>query len=388
MLLQHNMAHSGKPKMSVVIATGAKHHVGVSVAKTHVLDDIHQMHKETMKALIKSRAEPGIWMEDVPKPRAGSHEVLIKISKTAICGTDLHFYNWDSWSQAHLKVPRIIGHEFVGRIVAIGAGVDAYKIGDRVSGEGHITCGICRNCRAGKRHLCHQTIGVGSDYDGAFAEYLVLPAENLWPIHPDISDDIAAILDPLGNAVHCALSFDVIGEDVLVTGGGPIGIMASTVLKFIGARHVVVTATKDYRKNLAAKMGASRAININQDSIENAMQDLNMSNGFDVGIETSGNPSALNSMINNMYAGGKIALLGFLPPDTTLSWDQVIFKGLELKGIYGREMYETWYKMTQLLRSGLAINTIITHQFPIKDYAEAFKVVHDGQCGKVILNWE
>lgn len=341
-----------------------------------------------MKALVKSRAEPGIWMQDVPKPKVGTNEVLIKISKTAICGTDLHFYNWDAWSQAHLKVPRIIGHEFVGYITEIGPGVDAYNIGDRVSGEGHITCGICRNCRAGKRHLCHKTRGVGSDKDGAFAEYLLMPAENLWPIHPDISSDIATILDPLGNAVHCVLSFDTVGEDVLITGGGPIGIMAAAVAKFIGARHVVVTATKEYRKNLARLLGASYAVNIHQENVEDAMQALNMSNGFDIGIETSGNPSALNSMLSNMYAGGKIALLGFLPPETTISWDQVIFKGLKLKGIYGREMYETWYKMTQLLRSGLVIDPIITHQFAIKDYAQAFQVVHDGQCGKVILNWD
>ncbi len=341
-----------------------------------------------MKALVKSRSEPGIWIEEVPMPVVGTNEVLIKMSKTSICGTDLHIYNWDAWAQRHIEIPRILGHEFVGHIVEIGHGVEGYKIGDRVSGEGHITCGICRNCRAGKRHLCHKSVGIGSGRDGAFAEYMTLPADNLWPIHDDITSDIAAILDPLGNAVHCALSFDVVGEDVLITGGGPIGIMAGTVCRFIGARHVVVTATKDYRIKLAYKMGASRTVNVYREDIEDAMQVLNMSNGFDVGIETSGSPSAFNSMIDNMYEGGKIALLGFLPPETEISWDQVIFKGLVLKGIYGREMFETWYKMTQLIRSGLPIEPIITHRFLIDNYEEAFKIVHDGQCGKVILNWE
>jgi len=341
-----------------------------------------------MKALVKSRAEPGIWIEEVPMPVAGTNEVLIKMSKTAICGTDLHIYNWDAWAQRHIEVPRILGHEFVGHVVEIGRGVEGYKIGDRVSGEGHITCGMCRNCRAGKRHLCHKSVGIGSGRDGAFAEYMTLPAENLWPIHDEITSDIAAILDPLGNAVHCALSFDVVGEDVLITGGGPIGIMAGAVCRFIGARHIVVTATKDYRTQLAKKMGASRTVNVNHEDVEDAMQVLNMSNGFDVGLETSGSPSAFNSMIDNMYEGGKIALLGFLPPETEISWDQVIFKGLLLKGIYGREMFETWYKMTQLIRSGLPIEPIITHRFLIDNFEEAFQVVHDGQCGKVILNWE
>ena len=341
-----------------------------------------------MKALVKSRPEPGIWLEEVPVPQTGTNEVLIKISKTAICGTDLHFYNWDTWSQRHIQLPMVLGHEFVGHIVDMGPGVQGYKIGDRVSAEGHITCGICRNCRAGKRHLCHKAIGIGSSRNGAFAEYMTMPAENLWPIHEDISSELAAIMDPLGNAVHCALSFDVVGEDVLVTGGGPIGIMAGAVVKFIGARHVVVTATKDYRADLAKKMGASRTVNVNKETIEDAMRDLQMSNGFDVGIETSGSPTAFNSMINNMYEGGSIALLGFLPPETQISWDQVIFKGLHLKGIYGREMFETWYKMTQLIRSGLNLEPIITHRFTVEKYQEAFQTVHDGQCGKVIIDWE
>jgi len=341
-----------------------------------------------MKALVKSKAEPGIWLEDVPVPKAGTNEVLIKISKTGICGTDLHIYNWDDWAQRNIPVPTVVGHEFVGNIVEIGPGVKGYQVGDRVSGEGHIVCGVCRNCRAGKRHLCFRSVGIGGGRDGAFAEYLVMPAENLWPIHDDISSDIAAIMDPLGNAIHCALSFDVTGEDVLITGGGPIGIMAAAVVRFIGARHVVVTATKDYRVKLADQMGASRTVNVNNETIEVAMKELNMSNGFDVGLETSGSPSAINSMIKNMYHGGHIALLGFLPPTTEISWDEFIFKGLHLKGIYGREMYETWYKMTQLIRSGLDMNPIITHHFPVDEYQDAFQVVHDGMCGKVILNWE
>ncbi len=341
-----------------------------------------------MKALVKSRAEPGIWLQDAPSPTPGTNEVLIKIEKTGICGTDLHIYNWDDWAQRNIQTPRIIGHEFVGRIVELGHGVEGYQVGDRVSGEGHITCGICRNCRAGKRHLCNKAIGIGGGRDGAFAEYLVMPATNLWPIHDDISSDLAAILDPFGNAIHCALSFDVIGEDVLITGAGPIGILAASACRFIGARHIVITDINDTRLQLAEKMGASKTVNVSLSSIEDTMQELQMSNGFDVGLEMSGNPAAFNSLIKNMYHGGHIALLGFLPPSTEISWDEIIFKGLHLKGVYGREMYETWYKMSQLLRSGLDINPIITHRFVINDYEEAFRVVHDGNCGKVILEWE
>lgn len=341
-----------------------------------------------MKALVKARAEPGIWLEDVAIPTPGTNEVLIKIEKTGICGTDLHIYNWDDWAQRNIKVPRIIGHEFVGQIIEIGPGVKGYEVGDRVSAEGHINCGICRNCRAGKRHLCHRAIGIGGGRDGAFAEYLVMPAVNLWPIHADISSDLAAILDPFGNAIHCALSFDVVGEDVLITGAGPIGIMACAACRFIGARHIVISDVNDYRLQLAQQMGASIAVNVSNSSIEAAINELQMSNGFDVGLEMSGNPTAFNSMIENMYHGGRIALLGFLPPTTEIDWDHLIFKGLHLKGIYGREMYETWYKMSQLLRSGLDINPIITHRFSIEDHEEAFRVVHDGNCGKVILEWQ
>jgi threonine 3-dehydrogenase len=341
-----------------------------------------------MKALIKSRPEPGIWLEQAPKPQAATNEVLIKISKTGICGTDAHIYHWDGWAQRNIQTPRIIGHEFVGHIVEIGEGVTGFKVGDRVSGEGHITCGICRNCRAGKQHLCAKSVGIGGGRDGAFAEYLCMPAYNLWPIHDDISSDIAAILDPLGNAMHCALSFDVAGEDVLITGAGPIGIMAAAICDFIGARHIVITDTNDYRLGLAGRMGKIRTVNVGREDLHGVMKELNMSNGFDVGLEMSGNPAAFNSMIDTMYHGGHIALLGFLPPQTEISWDQVIFKGLHLKGIYGREMFETWHKMSQLLRTGLNVGPVITHRFPVDDYEEAFRVVHSGECGKVILEWE
>jgi threonine 3-dehydrogenase len=341
-----------------------------------------------MKALVKSRPEPGLWLETVPIPTVGPNEVLIKVLKAGICGTDLHIVNWDGWAQRNIPVPRIIGHEFVGEIVEIGPGVTGYAVGDRVTAEGHITCGICRNCRAGKRHLCAHAVGIGGGRDGAFAEYLVMPVFNLWPVHPDIPSELAAILDPFGNAVHCALSFDVVGEDVLITGAGPIGITAAAVCRFIGARHIVVTDTNDYRLGLAASLGASRTVNVARQSLQDAMRDLKMSNGFDVGLEMSGNPAAFNSMLGNMYHGGSIALLGFLPPGTQINWDELIFKGLHLKGVYGREMFETWYKMTQLIRSGLDILPVITHRFPVDRHEEAFEVVRSGQCAKVVLEWD
>jgi threonine 3-dehydrogenase len=341
-----------------------------------------------MKALVKSRPEPGIWLESVPIPKAGTNEVLIKISKTGVCGTDVHIVNWDGWAQRNIKTPRVVGHEFVGEIVDIGPGVYGYEVGDRVTAEGHITCGICRNCRAGRRHLCDHAVGIGGGRDGAFAEYLVMPAGNLWKVHSDIPSDVAAILDPFGNAVHCALSFDVVGEDVLITGAGPIGIMAAEVCRFIGARHVIITDVNEYRLDLATHFGVTSAVNVAKQSIKDVMSELNMSNGFDVGLEMSGNPAAFNSMIESMYNGGYIALLGFLPPSTEISWDQVIFKGLHMKGVYGREMFETWYKMTQLLRSGLDISSVITHRFSINDYVEAFEVVRSGRCGKVVLEWD
>lgn len=341
-----------------------------------------------MKALYKKHAKPGIWMESVPVPSAETNEVLIKIHKTGICGTDLHIYNWDGWAQRNIHVPRIIGHEFVGEIVAIGPGIDGFEIGDRVTAEGHITCGICRNCRAGKKHLCHKTIGIGGGRDGAFAEYLIMPAANLWKVHPDISSEVAAIMDPFGNSVHAALSFDLIGEDVLITGAGPIGAMAAAVCRFAGARHVVITDINDYRLELASTMGVTRAVNVTHNSIDSIINELKMSNGFDVGLEMSGNPTALNDMITHMYHGGHIGLLGFLPPNTKINWDDIIFKGLHLKGIYGREMFATWYKMSQILRSGLDISKVITHIYKVDEYQEAFAVVHSGECGKVILEWD
>ena len=340
-----------------------------------------------MQALVKTNAAAGLDLITVAKPEPKTNEVLIKVRKTGICGTDLHIYNWDDWAQRNISPPRVIGHEFVGVIASVGEGVYGYNIGDRVTAEGHVTCGMCRNCRAGKRHLCHKAIGIGGGRDGAFAEYVAVPVSNLWPVHEDISDDLAAILDPFGNAVHTALSFDLVGEDVLITGAGPIGILAAAVCRFVGARHVVVVDINDYRLDLAKTMGATSTVNVTRQSVEEAMAELRMSNGFDVGLEMSGNASAFNNMINNMYNGGHIALLGFLPPTTEISWDQFIFKGLHLKGIYGREMFETWHKMSQILRSGLDIRPIITHHFDVSDYEKGFEVMRSGTCGKVILDW-
>jgi threonine 3-dehydrogenase len=309
------------------------------------------------------------------------------VHKTGVCGTDLHIYNWDDFAQRNIQVPRILGHEFVGEIVDIGPGVSGFAAGDIVTAEGHVTCGICRNCRAGKRHLCDHAVGIGGGRDGAFAQYMVMPAANLWKVHTQIPSTIAAIMDPLGNAVHSALSFDLIGEDVLISGAGPIGIMAAVVCRFAGARYIVITDVNDYRLELAMQLGINHAINIKHRSIAQVMRDLNMSNGFDVGLEMSGNPHAFNDMLKYMYHGGHIGLLGFLPPTTTINWDNVIFKGLHIKGIYGREMFETWYKMTQMLRSGLDISRVITHVYPAQQYQTAFDVVHSGECGKVVLDW-
>lgn len=341
-----------------------------------------------MQALSKNRAEPGIWLVSAPVPEPATNEVLIKVHMTGICGTDLHIYNWDGWAQRNIHVPRIIGHEFVGEITAVGPGVSGFDIGDRVTAEGHVTCGLCRNCRAGKRHLCHLAVGIGGGRDGAFAEYLVVPAANLWKVHPDIPSRIAAIMDPLGNAVHTALSFDLVGEDLLITGAGPIGIMAAAVSRFVGARHVVVTDVNDYRLELARRTTTCHAVNASRTSLDEVVRELNMSNGFDVGLEMSGNPQAFSDMISHMYHGGHIGLLGFLPPTTAINWDDIIFKGLHLKGIYGRELFETWYKMTQLLRSGLDMAPVITHEFPVAEYHQAFEVVHSGECGKVLLDWQ
>ena len=340
-----------------------------------------------MKALVKHSPKEGIWMEDVPDPKCGPGEVRIRITHTAICGTDKHIFEWDEWAQNNLKLPLIVGHEFCGIIDEVGPHVTHYKVGDRVSGEGHITCGNCRNCRAGKKHLCPETIGVGVHRDGAFAEYLVIPESNVWPLHEDIPSEIAAFFDPLGNAVHTALAFNITGEDILICGAGPIGMMAAAICKFSGSRNIVVTDINDYRLNLAKDLGASRTGNPRKEDIGTVFEELGISHGFDVGLEMSGNPEAFNQMISLMYNGGNIALLGLLPNSTKVDWNKVIFKGLNIKGIYGREMYDTWYKMTQMIRSGLSVSKVLTHHFKIDDFQKAFKVIESGNCGKVVLKW-
>jgi threonine 3-dehydrogenase len=340
-----------------------------------------------MKALVKAKPERGIWMEDIDPPKVGHNDVLIEVTKTAICGTDIHIYQWDEWAQHTIPVPLTAGHEFCGRIVECGSEVRGFEIGDRVSAEGHITCGVCRNCRAGRRHLCMNTQGVGVNRPGAFAEYLSVPAFNVFKLPDSITDDMASILDPLGNATHTALSFDLVGEDVLITGAGPIGIMAVAIARYAGARHIVITDVNDYRLDLARKMGASMALNVTRESIDDAMQELGMVEGFDVGMEMSGNGQAFEDMLRTMHHGGKIALLGILPEHTGIDWDAVIFKGLIIKGIYGREMFETWYKMASMLQSGLNISPIITHHFPVDDFQPAFELMASGQSGKVILEW-
>lgn len=340
-----------------------------------------------MKALVKAKREPGIWMEDVAVPEYGVNDVLIKIEKTAICGTDIHIYSWDDWAQATIPVPMTVGHEFYGKIVEVGSEVKGLKVGQRVSGEGHLTCGLCRNCRAGKRHYCRNTLGVGVNRPGCFAEYLSLPAANVLALPDDITGDQASILDPFGNATHCALAFNVVGEDVLITGAGPIGIMAVAVARFIGARHVVITDVNDHRLELARKMGATRAVNVKYQPIREVMDELGMAEGFDVGLEMSGNPMALNDMVKSMNHGGSIAMLGIPPQETPMDWNQVIFKSLTVRGIYGREMFETWYKMIAMLQSGLDLSPVMTHHFPVADYQNAFQIMASGQSGKVILDW-
>lgn len=341
-----------------------------------------------MQALVKAQRASGIWLEDIPRPTCGSNDVLIKVHKTAICGTDMHIYHWDQWAQDTIPVPMCVGHEFVGSVADIGSEVRGLEIGQRVSGEGHITCGHCRNCRAGLRHLCRNTEGVGVHRAGAFAEYLCIPAVNAFPIPDNVSDDLASILDPFGNATHTALSFDLVGEDVLITGAGPIGIMAVAICRHIGARHIVITDVNDYRLELARSLGASRAVNVSSDSIKDCMNELGMTEGFDVGLEMSGNAQALRDMVDTMNHGGHIAMLGIPPGETAINWSQVIFKGLQIKGVYGREMFETWYKMISMLQSGLNINPVITHQFPIEDFQMGFETMASGQSGKVILNWQ
>ena len=342
-----------------------------------------------MQALYKAKREPGIWDKQEAIPEYGNNDVLIKIHKTAICGTDIHIYSWDDWAQATIPVPMIIGHEFYGEIAACGANVNNLKIGQRVSGEGHITCGNCRNCRAGTRHLCRETLGVGVNRQGCFAEYLALPASNVIVLPDDITAEQAAIFDPFGNAAHCALEFNVVGEDVLITGAGPIGIMAAAIVRHIGARHVVITDINDYRLSLAKAISSNiHAVNITQQSLTDVMKDLNMREGFDVGLEMSGNASAFNNMVTAMNNGGKIALLGIPPQKTIIDWNQVIFKGLIIQGIYGRKMYETWYKMISMLQSGLDIASVITHNFKVSEYQQAFEIMASGNSGKVILHWD
>ena len=340
-----------------------------------------------MKALIKSSREKGIWLENIPEPECNTNDVKIRITHSSICGTDLHIYKWDEWAQKTLDVPLVIGHEFCGIVEEIGPGVTHYKLGQRVSGEGHITCGNCRNCRAGKRHLCQKSSGIGVHRDGAFAEYLIIPESNVWPVHDEIPSDIASFFDPFGNAVHTSLSFEMVGEDVLITGAGPIGMMSVAICKFVGARNVVITDVNDYRLRLAKEMGATKTINISKNSIAEFYSELNMTSGFDVGLEMSGNPEAFRSMLEHMYHGGKVALLGLLPDSTRIDWDDIIFKGLLVKGIYGREMYETWYKMTQMLRSGLDISQVVTHRISIDHYEDAFSIMETGECGKIVLEW-
>ena len=341
-----------------------------------------------MKSLVKAKAEKGIWLQDTQEPEVGHNDLLIKIRKTAICGTDMHIYNWDDWSQNTIPVPMVVGHEYVGEVVGMGQEVRGFAVGDRVSGEGHITCGHCRNCRAGRVHLCRNTEGVGVNRPGAFAEYLVIPAFNAFKIPDNISDDLASIFDPFGNAVHTALSFDLVGEDVLITGAGPIGIMAAAVAKHVGARHVVVTDINPYRLELAKKMGATRTVDVSKENLQDVMDELGMSEGFDVGLEMSGVPVAFRDMLNKMNHGGKIAMLGIPPQDVAVDWNQVIFKGLVIKGIYGREMFETWYKMASLLQSGLDLSPIITHTFSIDDFQKGFDTMGSGHSGKVILDWQ
>ena len=340
-----------------------------------------------MDALVKTKADKGLTLMKMPVPEPGMGEVRIKIHKTAICGTDVHIFNWDPWSQENIKPPMIVGHEYVGEIDALGEGVTAYKIGQIVSGEGHIVCGHCRNCRAGNGQWCKNTLGVGVNRDGAFAEYLVIPAHNVIPIPEGIDEDVVSFFDAFGNATHTALMFDMIGEDVLITGAGPIGMMATAICKKNGARSVVVTDVNDYRLDLCKKMGATRTINVSREKIEDIFASQHMVEGFDVGLEMSGNASAFNSMIENMRNGGKIAMLGIQQPGTQVNWNHVIFKSLTLQGIYGRKMFETWYKMITMVEGGLDLTPIITHRFPYTDFEKGFEAMNSGKSGKVVLSW-
>lgn len=342
-----------------------------------------------MKAIVKAKPERGLWMEEVPMPKPGVNEVLLKIRKSAICGTDLHIYKWDDWAQKTIKTPLIIGHEYVGEIVELGDEVSQYKIGDRVTAEGHIACGHCRNCRRGRQHICDHTVGIGVQRNGGFAEYVAVPVSNVIKVDSRIPDEIVSIMDPLGNACHTALSFPLVGEDIMITGiGGPIGSMAAAICKFAGARNILGTDLSPYRRELAKTMGADQVVDPLNESIADAMKKMGMVGGFDIGLECSGSKAAFNQIIDNMYNGGKVCLLGILPPNTTVDWNKVIFKGLTLKGIYGREMFETWYHMEMMLTRGLNIAPIITHRMKADDFQKAFDIMEEGNCGKIILDWQ
>ena len=340
-----------------------------------------------MKALVKRKAEPGLWLEEVPEPVPGLNDVLIRVDRTGICGTDLHIYNWDAWAQKTIPVPMVVGHEFVGQIVEVGANVTDFHPGEVVSAEGHVVCGRCRNCLAGRRHLCKDTSGIGVNRPGAFAELIAVPMTNVWHHKPDIDRDVAAIFDPFGNAVHTALSFDLLGEDVLITGAGPIGAMAAAIAKHAGARFVVITDVNDYRLDLAKRLGADVTVNVSRENLRDVQQRLGMKEGFDVGLEMSGSPAAFSEMIGQMCHGGKIAMLGIPSEPMPIDWNKVIFNMLTIKGIYGREMYETWYKMTVMLESGLDIRPVITHRFHFTEFEQGFAAMKTGQSGKVILDW-
>lgn len=340
-----------------------------------------------MKALVKANTEPGLWLQDVPAPEIGINDVFIKVDRTGICGTDLHIYNWDAWAQKTIPVPMTVGHEFVGTVVEVGSNVADFSPGDVVSGEGHVVCGRCRNCMAGRRHLCMDTSGLGVNIPGAFAEYVALPMTNVWHHDPSVPLDVAAIFDPFGNATHTALQFKVLGEDVLVTGAGPIGIMAAAIARHAGARYVVITDINPYRLDLARRMGVTLAIDVRERDIADVQRELDMKEGFDVGLEMSGSPVAFRQMLGNMCHGGKIAMLGIPNGDTAVDWNRVIFNMLTIKGIYGREMYETWYMMTVLIQGGLDISPVITHRLPYQDFQTGFEAMKSGQCGKVILYW-
>ncbi len=341
-----------------------------------------------MRALVKAKPEPGIWMEEVTPPDVGPNDVLVEVSKTAICGTDLHILNWDRWAQHTIPVPMAVGHEFMGRVTEIGSEVERIEVGQRVAGEGHITCGVCRNCRAGRRHFCRNTIGVGVDRPGAFAQFIAIPAFNAYPVPDDIDDSVASLLDSLGNATHTALSYDLVGEDVLATGAGPIGMMAVAIARHVGARYVVATDVNHYRLAIVAEMGADRAVDPRVTDLNDVMADLGMMEGFDVGLEMSGVASALQQMLDTMNNGGNVALLGIPSKERNpIDWNEIIFKGLTLKGIYGRKLFETWYKMIAMLETGLDIAPVITHEFPADRFEEAFAVAASGECGKVLLDW-